>query len=180
MSVIAIVGSAAGGVEELREHLVVPLLDDGHTVTVTLTPTAGLWLDHSGEAALLAEVTGYSVRWKPRLPSDPRPHPKPDLIIAAPMSANSTAKLALGIADNQALTFLCESITVVPTIIFPRINAAHARQPAWKSHMERLRSVAHIIEGPNIWPLFEPRQGGDRPLPWAHITAEVARLAPQL
>jgi hypothetical protein len=48
------------------------------------------------------------------------------------MTANSVAKLALGIADNQALTVLCECVATVPMIIFPRINAAHARQPAWK------------------------------------------------
>ena len=47
------------------------------------------------------------------------------------MTANSVAKLALGIADNQALTVLCENVGHRPMIIFPRINAAHARQPAW-------------------------------------------------
>jgi hypothetical protein len=26
-------------------------------------------------------------------------------------------------------------------IIFPRINAAHARQPAWTDHLDRLRSA---------------------------------------
>ena len=40
-------------------------------------------------------------------------HPKIDLYIAAPLTATSTAKLELGIGDNQALTTLCESITNV-------------------------------------------------------------------
>ena len=47
------------------------------------------------------------------------------------MTANSVAKLALGNADNQALTVLRECVATIPTIIFPRVNAAHARQPAW-------------------------------------------------
>ena len=117
------------------------------------------------------------MRWKSRLPSDPRPHPQADVIVAAPWSANSTAKLALGIADNQALTFLCESMTLVPTIVFPRINAAHARQPAWTSHVEALRATGlHLIEGPDLWPLHEPRQGSN-PLPWSQIIALANGLA---
>jgi flavoprotein len=35
------------------------------------------------------------------------------------MTANSTAKLALGIADNQALTVLSENVGTTPMIIFP-------------------------------------------------------------
>lgn len=171
MSHIAVVASAAGGVEDLREQLIQPLIELGHTAAVTLTPTAGPWLESTGDVAALEQLTGYPVRWNPRLPSDPRPHPQADVIVAAPWSANSTAKLALGIADNQALTFICESMTLVPTIVFPRINAAHARQPAWTSHIEALRSAGvHLIDGPELWPLHEPRQGS-APLPWPQIVA---------
>ena len=69
------------------------------------------------------------------------------------MTANSIAKLALGIADNQALTVLCECVATVPMIIFPRVNAAHARQPAWNDHLDRLRSVGvELIYGEHVWP----------------------------
>ncbi|OYO09380.1 flavoprotein [Enemella evansiae] len=177
MSHIAVVASGAGGVEELREQLIKPLIELGHSAAVTLTPTAGHWLESTGEVAALEQATGYPVRWKSRLPSDPRPHPQPDVIVAAPWSANSTAKLALGIADNQALTFICESMTLAPTIVFPRINAAHARQPAWTSHIEALRSAGlHLIEGRDLWPLHEPRQGRN-PLPWPQIVALANGLA---
>lgn len=169
MSSIAVVGSAAGGAEEIREHLVAPLISRGHTVAVTLTPTAGHWLNATGEAVGLEQLTGHAVRWQSRLPSEPRPHPEADLVIAAPWTANSTAKLALGIGDNQALTFVCESLLVTPTIVFPAINAAHARHPAWATHLAGLKSAgAHIVQGPQVWPLHEPRQGS-APLPWEYI-----------
>jgi phosphopantothenoylcysteine synthetase/decarboxylase len=174
MSHIAVVAASAGGVEELCTHLVEPLVTAGHSVSVTLTPTAAGWLDEVGETERLAEVTGYRVRSQARFPGETSPHPRADLIIAAPLTANTTAKLALGIADNQALTFLCESLTVVPTIIFPRINAAHARHPAWRNHAHRLRSVAEFIEGPDIWPLHEPRSATPRPLPW-HVLVNRAQ-----
>jgi flavoprotein len=57
------------------------------------------------------------------------------MLVGAPLTANSVAKLALGIADNQSLTVLCECVATVPMIVFPRINAAHARQPAWSDYL---------------------------------------------
>lgn len=169
MSSIAVVASAAGGVEQLREHLVAPLIERGHTVAVTLTPTAGRWLDAAGEAAALAGLTGLPVRWHSRMPDEPRPHPQPELVIAAPWTANSTAKLALGIGDNQALTLVSEALGTVPTIVFPAVNAAHVRHPAWSGHRAALEAAAaHVVQGPRVWPLREPRRGS-APLPWAHI-----------
>jgi hypothetical protein len=126
---IGIVAASAGGVETLRTGLVQPLIDDGHQVAITLTPTAASWLDHPGERDRLEDLTGLPVRSTPRLPDEPKPHPKSDVLMGAPLTANSVAKLALGIADNQALIVLCECVATVPMIIFPRINAAHARQP---------------------------------------------------
>ena len=90
--------------------------------------------------------------------------------VGAPITPTAWAKLALGIADNQALTVLCESVAAVPMISFPRINAAHARQPAWSDHLNRLRSVGvELIYGEHVWPLAEPRTSGPREPPWAAI-----------
>lgn len=170
MTNIGVVAAGAGGVETLRTGLVQPLIDEGHQVAVTLTPTAATWLEHLGEVHRLAELTGLPVRSTPRLPHEPTPHPKSDVLVGAPMTANSVAKLALGIADNQALTVLCECVATVPMIIFPRVNAAHARQPAWNGHLDQLRSVGvELIYGEHVWPLAEPRTAGPRELPWASI-----------
>lgn len=171
MAVVAVVGCAAGGLEELLDGLIRPLVDQGHTVPVVVTPTAGRWLEDLGHDLLIEEVTGLPVRTVPRLPREQSPHPAPDVLVAAPMTANSTAKLALGIADNQALTLLCENLTIKPTIVFPRVNAAHARQPAWKGHLDLLLSAGvDLVYDDEVWPLYEPRQApANRPLPWHQI-----------
>lgn len=171
MTAVGVVAAAAGGVETLREGLVLPLLEAGYQVAVTLTPTAGEWLTHIGEVDAITEVTGIPVRSRPRLPGQESPHPKIDAYVGAPLTANTVAKLALGIADNQALTILTENIgTDLPMILFPRINAAHARQPAWAEHIERLRSVGcQLAYGSDVWPLREPRTAGSRVLPWTVI-----------
>ena len=58
-------------------------------------------------------------------------------------------------------------------IIFPRINAAHARQPAWSSHLDALRSAGvELIYGDHVWPA---RTAGPRELPWGEILSAVKR-----
>jgi hypothetical protein len=142
-------------------------------VAVTLTPVAATWLDAIGELDRLADVTGYPVRWERRLPGDDRPHPPVDCYVVAPATANTVARLALGLTDNQALTQLCEAIGggEIPVIVFPRINAAHAGQPAWNSHLAALRSAGvRLLYGEDVWPLYRPRTApADRELPWAAI-----------
>ncbi|TDD44152.1 flavoprotein, partial [Kribbella antibiotica] len=103
---------------------------------------------------------------QPRLPGEPRPHPPIDFLIAAPASANTVTKMALGIADNQALTVLSEGLGGTPMVVFPRVNAAHARHPAWAGHIDVLRRAgAELIE----WALLEPGAADGRLLPWERI-----------
>ncbi|WP_199831458.1 MULTISPECIES: flavoprotein [unclassified Streptomyces] len=176
--VLGVVGTATDGVETLRTGLVEPALALGWQVAVTLTPTAGRWLRANGELDRLESLTGLPVRDTPRLPAEPRPHPVADCYVVAPASANYVAKLATGIADNQALTQVSEALGTVgvPVVVFPRINAAHARHPAWEGHLGALRRAGvSLVYGADVWPLHEPRQGpADRELPWAAILANTA------
>lgn len=176
--VLGVVGSSAGGIEDLRTGLVIPALERGWTVAVTLTPTAGQWLRASGETAEIERLTGLPVRSESRLPGDSRPHPSVDCYVVAPASANTVAKLALGISDNQALTQVNEAIGTLdlPVIVWPRVNAAHARHPAWGGHMRALHdSGVRLIYGGEVWPLAEPRSGmPGRRYPWEAILDEAS------
>ncbi|WP_312885498.1 flavoprotein [Streptomyces physcomitrii] len=179
--VLGVVGSAAGGVEALRTGLVEPAIDRGWQVAVTLTPTAGQWLRLTGEAERLEEATGLPVRYEPRLPGDARPHPQVDCYVVAPASANTVAKLAMGLMDNQALTQVGEAIGTLslPVVVFPRVNAAHARHPAWEHHIEALRSGGvRVVDEPDVWPLYEPREApAGRDLPWDAVLDAVEASA---
>ncbi|UWE12148.1 flavoprotein [Actinacidiphila bryophytorum] len=166
---LGVVGSAAGGLEDLRSGLVAPAIERGWRVAVTLTPTAGAWLRRIGEVERLEKLTGLLVRDQPRFPGEPRPHPQVDCFAVAPASANTVAKLADGLADNQALTQVSEALGTLdlPVVVFPRVNAAHTRHPARRRHMEALREAdVRLIYGLDIWPLYEPRDApSDRALP---------------
>ena len=171
--VLGVVGSAAGGVESLRTGLVEPAMERGWQAAVTLTPTAGIWLRMSGETERLEKLTGLPVRDEPRLPGEARPHPAVDCYVVAPASANMVAKLASGLMDNQALTQVGEAIGTVglPVVVFPRVNAAHVRHPAWQRHVEALQEAGvRLVYGPDVWPLYEPRDAPPgRELPWAAV-----------
>ena len=177
--VLGVVGSSAGGIDELRTGLVFPALERGWTVAVTLTPTAGQWLRASGETAEIEELTGLPVRSASRLPGDSRPHPPVDCYVVAPASANTVAKLALGISDNQALTLVNEAIGTpeVPVVVWPRVNAAHTRHPAWDGHIKALHdSGVRLIYGDEVWPLAEPRAGmPGRRYPWEAVLDEASK-----
>lgn len=170
--VLGLIGSAAGGLEELHTKLIEPMQERGWRVAVTLTPNAATWLDASGDLAKIEHGTGLPVRHQPRLPTEVSPHPPIDCYAVVPASANTVAKLALGIADNQALTTLCEAIGFgeIPIVVFPRINAAHANQPSWDEHIAKLqRAGAHLVMGEDVWPLHRPRSAPGRELPWSAI-----------
>ena len=172
VAIIGVIACAAAGVEQLCDELVTPLRVAGHQVPVTLTPTAFSWLSANGEAERIEAATGFPVRGPSRLPWEPRTHPAQlDAIVVAPATFNSTAKIALGLADNQALTVVTESLTSVPVVLFPLINAAHAEHPAWPAHMAALRAAGvHLIEGPDLWPLYPPRETPPgQALPWKAI-----------
>ena len=178
--VLGLVGCAAGGLELLVPKLIEPMQQRGWQVAVTLTPTAATWLDATGDIEKVEQVTGYPVRFKPRLPSKDSPHPAVDCYAVVPATSNTVGKLALGLADNQALTQVCEAIGLgaVPIVVFPRINAAHARQPSWAGHIAALqRAGVHLIMGDDVWPLHEPRSAPGKELPWAAIIDAIVSAA---
>lgn len=170
--VLGLVGSGSGGVDELLSQVIRPAQEQGWTVAVTLTPTAGRWLRDSGGLADIEVATGFPVRVEPRFPHETSPHPPVDCFLVAPASANTVAKLALGIADNQALTQVNEAIGThdLPIVVFPRVNAAHARHPSWESHLDALRKAdVRLVYGDEVWPLHEPRSAPGRGLPWSAV-----------
>jgi phosphopantothenoylcysteine synthetase/decarboxylase len=176
MSVIGVVASATGGVEQLRQGLIEPLIIRGHQPAITFTPTAADWFTPQ-DFQELEHLSGLPVRSQPRSLGEQRPHPPIDVFVAAPASANTVAKLALGIGDNQALSVLSEALGNAPMVVFPRVNAAHVRHPAWASHMSTLRAAGvALVE----WELLEPRAEDGRHLPWDRILAAVDRLTDQL
>lgn len=143
--VLGVVVSAAGGVEGwLVDRLARPLAAKGWRLAITLTPTVARWLEP--RLPSLAELTDLPVRWTSRLPWEPKPHPVPDAFVFAPATANSLAKLALGIADNQALTVLCEALgRRTPVVALPQVSEDQSAHPAFGGHLAVLRAAGVVL-----------------------------------
>jgi hypothetical protein len=142
--VLGLVASSCGGLDtRFVAELAAPAVERGWRLAVTLTPTAARWLESTGELARLAALTDLDVRSVSRLPGQPRPHPDPEVFLFAPASANSVAKLALGIADNQALTLLGDVLGAphVTIVVGYQLQDARLNHPAWKGHLETLASA---------------------------------------
>ncbi|WP_216216405.1 flavoprotein [Amycolatopsis aidingensis] len=141
---LGLVVSSCGGVESrLCAELAGPAVARGWELAVTLTPTAADWLADSGELDRLRGLTGLEVRSTSRLPGRPRPHPDPEVFLFAPATAGSVAKLALGLADNQALTVLGDAIGEpgVSMVVGYQVRDARFRHPAWQGHLDALDSA---------------------------------------
>ncbi|MDQ0380794.1 flavoprotein [Amycolatopsis thermophila] len=141
MTVLGLIGSSCGGLDiRFRTELAAPAAARGWRLAITLTPTAWHWLDAAGELGGLAALTDLPVRSASRLPAEPRPHPDPPVFLFAPASANSVAKLALGIADNQALTVLGDALgdPAVTIVVGYQVQDSRFRHPAWRRHLDTL------------------------------------------
>ncbi|MFC5288566.1 flavoprotein [Actinokineospora guangxiensis] len=157
--VLGLVAAAGFGVDRrLRPEVAVPAAGRGWRLAVTLTPSAARWLASAGEVERLAELSDLPLRWEGRLPSEPKPYPLPDAFVFVPATANSLAKLALGIADNQALTALAEALGTpgVPVVVRPQADPAQRAHPRWAEHLRTLADCGATIADGDISDPWEP------------------------
>jgi hypothetical protein len=142
----------------LRVEVAEPAVRRGWRLAITLTPTAARWLDAAGELDRLCALTELPVRSTSRLPSEPKPYPMPEAFLFVPATANSLAKLAVGIADNQALTALGEAVGApgVAVVVRPQADENQRRHPAFAGHLRALRNAGvWVADGPAAEP-WEP------------------------
>jgi phosphopantothenoylcysteine decarboxylase/phosphopantothenate--cysteine ligase len=141
-----------GGIAAYKAcELVRLLVKAGHDVTPILTPDAQRFVTaHTFEALARREA-----------PRDLYPHlVEADLLVVAPLSANTLAKLAHGLADNvltqAALAFRG------PFLVAPAMNVRMWEHPATKENVARLVERGVEILGPEAGELAEGEHGPGR------------------
>jgi len=141
-----------GGIAAYKACEVVRLLvKDGHEVTPLLTPDAERFVTaHTFEALARREA-----------PRDLYPHlVEADLLVIAPLSANTLAKLAHGLADNvltqAALAFRG------PVLVAPAMNVRMWEHPATRENVARLLERGVELIGPEEGELAEGEHGAGR------------------
>ena len=113
-----------------------------------------------GAARFVAPETYFALAR--RSPSeDPYPHlERADLLVIAPLTANSLARLAHGLADD----LLTEAALAHdgPLVVAPAMNVRMWQHPATQANAETLRSRGAIFGGPAVGELADGASGRGR------------------
>ncbi|MFE9689509.1 flavoprotein [Micromonospora sp. NPDC005806] len=173
-----IVVCAAGPAADVTQ-LITTATQQLWTTAVTATPSALDFIDIQATERL----TGHPVRSTYRsFPGTRRSLPAADALIIAPATYNSINKIALGIADNYAMTTVAELIgRQVPTVVVPFVNAALASRAPFQRAVANLRDerVRVFLGTDDGWEPHPPGSGDSRQkaFPWAAAFEEATRLA---
>lgn len=168
------------------------LAQAGAQVDVILTDAAAKFVSPLTFAALSGRPARVDLWASPG--GDPLPHVSmasaAELVIVAPLSANTLAKLALGLADNLLTSTLLATPMAdlspapsparaaggVPWVLAPAMESHMWANPLTQAHAEALRARGATIVGPGIGRLASGAQGAGRMAEPAEILA-AARLA---
>ncbi|WP_326560637.1 flavoprotein [Micromonospora sp. NBC_01796] len=175
---LQIVVCGAGPATDVTE-LLATAKERAWTAAVTATPSAIDFID----VEAIETTTGHPVR--STYQSSPRARrtlPGADALVIAPATYNSINKIALGIADNYAMTSVAELIgRQVPTVIVPFVNDALATRAPFQRAVADLRHEhVHVLLGEDEgWEPHPPGSGNDRQrvFPWTAAFETAARLA---
>lgn len=112
----------------------------GWDVSLVPTEAAMPWFESSDDAQ--DHHTEF------RRPDEPK-RQRPDALIVCPLTFNSASKWVLGIADNHAMSLLCESLgSGLPILAVPMVNDSLWRHPAWTGHLELLTAGGVVMLDP--------------------------------
>jgi phosphopantothenoylcysteine decarboxylase / phosphopantothenate---cysteine ligase len=128
-----------GGIAAYKAcELVRLLVRGGHEVFPLVTP---------GADRFVRTETFFALARRPRT-DDPYPHlTRADLLVIAPATANTIAKLAQGLADN--LVTEAALAHRGPTLVAPAMNPRMWSHPATRANVETLRSRGVELVGPD-------------------------------
>jgi phosphopantothenoylcysteine decarboxylase/phosphopantothenate--cysteine ligase len=141
------------------------LIKDGHEVFPLVTPGAQRFVTEETFLALARRPAG----------DDVYPHlTRADLLVVAPCTANTLAKLAHGIADNV----LTEAALAHrgPVLVAPAMNPRMWAHPATRTNVEALRVRGVEFVGPDEGEMAEGEWGVGRLAEPVEIAARVAQL----
>jgi phosphopantothenoylcysteine decarboxylase/phosphopantothenate--cysteine ligase len=141
------------------------LVKDGHEVIPIVTRGADRFVRRETFEALARRPRG----------ENPYPHlERADLLVVAPLTANTLAKLAHGLADDV----LTEAALAHdgPTLVAPAMNSRMWSHPATQANVERLRDRGVELIGPEEGDLAEGETGIGRMAEPADIAARVRQL----
>ena len=151
-----VVVGVTGGIAAYKTvHLVRRLIGEGHEVHVVPTEDALRFVGQPTWEAISRHPVTTSVHEDVATVRHVSLGQRADLVIVAPATANTLAKMAAGLADDLLGTTLLA--TTAPVVVAPAMHTEMWRHPATQENMRVLRSRGVHVVGPADGPLT----GGD-------------------
>nr|WP_239528037.1 bifunctional phosphopantothenoylcysteine decarboxylase/phosphopantothenate--cysteine ligase CoaBC [Microbacterium esteraromaticum] len=172
---VNIVVAVTGGIAAYKSvHLVRLLIKAGHEVTVVPTEDALRFVGLPTWEAISRRPVTTSVHEDVAQVRHVALGQAADLVIVAPATANTIAKMAAGLADDLLGTTLLA--TTAPVAIAPAMHTEMWRHPATQANIATLRERGVAILGPGEGELTGGDSGPGRMLEPEQIMAEALAL----
>jgi phosphopantothenoylcysteine decarboxylase/phosphopantothenate--cysteine ligase len=169
--------AVSGGIAAYKiPELIRELCGAGALVRCAMTPAA----THFVAPLVVQTLTGHPVRTEILDPSQEGEigHISladwAEVVILAPATANTLAKMSCGLADDLVSAVLLA--TRAPILIAPAMNVNMWEHPATRSNLARLRERGVHVVGPDVGELACGWEGAGRMSPPSAIAAEAALL----
>ena len=153
---------------------------EGCRVTVVMTDAACRFISTLTMAALSGNpvhTSMFAAEAPEKIPhiSLAREH---DLLVIAPASAQTIARLAHGLADNLLATIALASSG--PVLVCPAMNSAMFRHPATQANLAAISSYGYVIIEPDCGKMACNEEGPGRLTEWENVRqAILTAFAPQ-
>jgi len=147
---------ATGSVASIKIPLIVSELKKYERVSIEIVATkhALTFFDHEKVKAEGCNVWIDPDEWQSDYKiGDPILHIElrrwADIVLIAPCSANTLAKMANGLTDNLATSILRALAPTTPTFVFPAMNTLMYEHPLTENHLRTVREVlGYTVIGP--------------------------------
>lgn len=156
-----VVLGVAGGIAAYKAaHVIRRLREAGHTVTVVPTPNALKFVGAPTFEALSGQPVSTDVFDEVDKVNHVRIGQEAELVIVAPATANTLAKITAGLADDLLTATVLT--TTAPVVLAPAMHTEMWHNPATVANIATLRSRGiHILE-PAVGRLTGPDSGPGR------------------
>lgn len=173
-----VVVGVSGGIAAYKTvHLVRALVTNGHEVHVIPTEDALRFVGTTTWEAVSRHPVTTSVHDDVAEVRHVALGTRADLVIVAPATANTLAKMAAGLADNLlGVTLLA---TTAPMLVAPAMHTAMWEHPATAANIQALRGRGVHVVGPADGPLTGGDSGPGRMSEPEEILAAALALVPE-
>ncbi|NWJ74283.1 flavoprotein [Pseudonocardia sp. ICBG1122] len=129
------------------------LAEQGWTLSVGVSAAGAGWADPE----MLAAVAGNEVSVRGRHAYEERRTPRPDRVVAFPLTFNTANKIAAGIMDNHVTGTLCDALgSGAPVLATLMVNDRLWGHPTWSGTLDRLVGAGVRFLDPRVGRVTRP------------------------